>query len=188
MTKTRNHLRSFLQIFSIRRLNRKTFQCILCIVLVLSTSSCKKEYSLETHGLLPTKDAFQNFLVTASTFKLSAFYSDTPIDWDPYDTVGPKTDLWQYVRDYLKDDTLEFFPNNIATIHQGQNLIYTGSPQSFNVGYNIRTDSVGNVLFDFVDYDYQPFTYNLQNFNDTSIVVYIKTADATLFTRYSRIY
>ena len=164
-------------------------RCIILTALGLFLlSSCQKEYSAETMGLLSPKDTFMNYLLKNKTFKLDAFYSDVPIDFNPYDTVAPRTDLWQYVRDYLKDDTLVFLPGNLAQIIQGPNLISVGTPPVINVNYGAVSDSTGALLFNFVDYDYQPFTYQLLTFNDSSFVVFIQTPSAKLFTRYRRIF
>ncbi len=182
------HLGSYLHIvfYLTRHFSKRSI--ILTALGLLLLSSCQKEYSAETLGLLSPKDTFMNYLLKNKTFKLDAFYSDVPIDFNPYDTVGPKTDLWQYVRDYLKDDTLVFLPGNLAQIIQGPNLISPGTPPVISVNYGAVPDSTGALLFNFVDYDYQPFTYQLVTFNDTSFTVFIQTPDAKLFTRYRRLF
>ena len=164
---------------------------ILTIIMSIGSipfSSCTKEYSLETRGLLSPKDAFEKYLLDSKSFVLSAFYSDAPVDYDPLDTIGPTKDLWQFVRGYLKDDTLVFQPNNVANIVQGSYLIYPGSTATFNVDYAVSTDTTGHVLFDFVDFEYQPITYHLQSYNDTSFLVSVDTLGVTLYTRYRRIF
>ena len=157
---------------------------ILMIMLgVFSLPSCKKELTPQQQQQNKA-DEFQNFLVSSKKFHLTAYYSDIPVDYIEWDSVVlQETDLWKYVRDYIKDDEYVFkstgefeiiqnamrIPNDLSDTIQYQYGVYNGGDQ---VGFN------------FYDYEYLPLTYKLDSISDSSFVVYVNRGSAKIFSKY----
>jgi len=128
--------------------------------------SCKKETPIpEAHKQQAA--SFKSFLL-ANNYRLVSYKSDTPIDYDPTDTVPAKTNHWEYVSFHLKDDKITFNTNQV-NINQGNNLM-TGTTGDIVRTYSVAPDQEG-VAFHYLNFTYDPLTYRLIQFNDSAFVV-----------------
>jgi len=151
--------------------------------LMISFTSCKKEDTPEQQEQNKS-EAFHNLLQTSKTFHLTAYYSDIPIDYIETDSVVlQETDLWKYVRDYIKDDEYVFYSAGDFNIIQ--NSVKIPSDLSDTIHYQYGVYSAGDhVDFNFYDYEYQPLTYKLESFSDSSFVVYAYRGAARIYSKY----
>jgi len=102
-------------------------------------------------------------------YRLNAYYTLQPFDYDPTDTVSAKTNHWEYVSWWLKDDEVGF-SNNQVTIIQHANMMPMEMSDIIYRSYKVRADSEG-VAFDYLNFTYEPLTYRLIEMTDSSLVV-----------------
>src|SRR5689334_10297322 len=96
---------------------RKLYVMLIPIAMWMC-SGCTKAVSSEDNAAKKRADDFQASIVTHK-YKPVAFYSDKPIDYITTDNeVKSETDLWIYVKDYIKDDENLFNNNGTVTIYQ----------------------------------------------------------------------
>ena len=113
-------------------------------------------------------------------FQISAYYSEVPID---YDTSGVlKTDLWEFVSNWLKDD-LTSFKGDLATIEQGQDKIEGSPAETIEVRFKVLAD-VSGVNVAFVDHQYVNLDYRLVDFSDTAFTLYAYRGKNKVFSRF----
>src|SRR5687768_9882588 len=104
---------------------------LLLIALSVSLFACNKD-SDTPDPVDPVKPEDKEKATALTEFlkneklRLSKYYSETPIDYiDTDDVVMQETDLWNYVSNWLKDDSYDFNPSGIVTIEQNVNRIAT---------------------------------------------------------------
>lgn len=142
-------------------------KCLLLTVLF----SCKKETPIPEAN----KQLAQQFQTTLQQhlYRLAAYYSETPIDYEPTDTVGAKTNHWEYVSYYLKDDDVQFKDNGQVEINQKFNLMPGNDEQIFSRSYKVTPDQQG-VEFEYLNFTYEPLKYRLIELSDTAFIVKAK--------------
>lgn len=159
------------------------------VVTLFFFTSCQKELSLELGNVNASKaKLFQDFIVT-NKFQLKAFYSDIPIDYiTTDDTIKQETNLWSYVSNYLKDDYNIFMPGSTdITIDQNAIKMPGLEDSVLHKKYQITYDDNGVHLL-FLDYQYNPLTYNLNKIGPDYFILSVKwNHGATLFSRFERI-
>lgn len=148
---------------------------ILCIFSCIFYASCIKKDNTQTDDNIRPEDkekaaAMQAFL-QANTFKLTKYFSDTPIDYiDTDQVVKAESDLWEYVSIWLKDDRYGFEIDNQAVIEQNADKIETDASAVIRRKYVVTADKEG-VLFKFVNHQYETLNYRLISMNDSAIIV-----------------
>ena len=151
-------------------------------------SGCTKSVSSEeTNAAKKKADEFKTS-ITTRRYKPVAFYSDKPIDYITNDTeVRSETDLWIYVKDYIKDDVNQFNDNGTVTIFQNALKFPGNDAPSFTQDFNISVSGT-DVMLKFVDYNYVPTTYRLQEFSDAYFTVYIDgPSGSKLYSKFARV-
>ena len=114
--------------------------------------------------------ALSTFLNT-DKFRLTDYYSESPIDYiDTDQVVKAETDLWPYVSNWLKDDEYSFDGSGTVTIDQNEDRIDTDTAAVLTRSYKVEAD-VNGVAFKFVGHEYQSLDYRLITFTDTNLVV-----------------
>ena len=135
----------------------------------LFLSACKKT---EINGAEKKKAEEFKAAVLNQSFRLVAFYADKPIDYDANDGSSQlETDLWKYVKAHIKDDHITFV--NAADVEIKQNTTRcTGfDTDIISFRYAVGADNDKPAYFSFVDFDYRPFTYEIQEYNSNYILV-----------------
>jgi len=159
------------------------YSLILAFAL-LALAGCQKELSFENVNgpVEPSKEISRKY-------QLRDFYSDIPVDFDEDDdTVKSETELWSYVKDYIKDDVDEFF-NDSTLVRVFQNDIkMPGNDQpSMDKYYEVGNDVNGQYMT-FIGPEYEPLKYRLQEFNDDYFIIYVNWRHgATIYSRFERI-
>ena len=145
---------------------------------------CTKEYSFTNTGVAKNQ-SFESFLTSQPNgFRLVDFYSDVPIDFNPYDTILQKeTALWRYVPDYLKDDTNVFLPTGSVQIFQNNIKIPATSAPTLPRVYSVYPDG-NKTIFEFVEYNYDPFKYYLHEMGKDYFIIYVVQNGAKLFSKF----
>lgn len=114
--------------------------------------------------------ALDSFL-EANSFRLTRYFSDTPIDYiDTDQVVNADEDLWQYVSFWLKDDRYKFQSDNQVLIEQNADKFVADSSATFLRPYKVEADDNG-VIFHFIGHEYQPLDYHLISFTDSVLLV-----------------
>jgi hypothetical protein len=156
---------------------------LVLLTACLIFASCKKEFSLENYQpAQPVKEV--------RNYQLRAFYSDIPIDFIEYDNeVRSETDLWVYVKDYLKDDINEFhMDSTLVLIHQNDVKIPGNDEAVLTKSYIIGNDSEG-MYMQFLGPEYEPLRYRLLEMNENYFIVYVKWRQgSTVYSRFERVW
>lgn len=152
---------------------------LFLVVALIFLSSCTKELSLESH-----LDPFPNKI----KYQLKAFYSDIPIDFDETDTVvKQETDLWPYVKEYIKDDYNILLGNDSLVVYQNavkmpglaDDILYRS--YSFSSSNNIQ-------YMNFLTSAYEPDKYRLYEKTEDYFIIGLKWKDgARVFSRFERV-
>jgi hypothetical protein len=165
---------------------RKLYLMLIPVVGIFS--GCTKSVSNEESNEAQKRaDAFQTS-INAHRYKPVAFYSDKPIDYITNDNeVKSETDLWLYVKDYIKDD-INYFNNN-KTVTIFQNAVKMAGNESPTITADYGAMVVGKeVMFNFVDYNYVPTQYRLEQFDDAYFTVYVDgPAGSKLYSKFARV-
>jgi hypothetical protein len=138
--------------------------------------SCEKEFSLENARFV-------------SKYRLTAFYSETPVDFIESDSmVNLETDLWAYVYDYLKDDVYAFTENDTSVlVYQNTNVMPGNSEPVLYKQYVLSNEEDGT-YFDFLGPKYEPLHYRLiQKTNDYFIISVDWREGVTVYSRFDKI-
>ncbi len=155
----------------------------------LVITSCQK--SLSDEGSEETNKAkaaqFQS-AIHGSNYKLTAFYSDKPIDYVTTDAVvKSETDLWDYVRPHLKDDVTSFTGDASVVIMQNAVKIPGDDSPQLSRSYSTGFDK-SFVFFNFVDDAYKPQQYKLSEFDGSKFIVYIDwPGGVRLFSKFEKV-
>ena len=120
-------------------------------------------------------------------YKLVSFTSDKPIDYMANDNeTKAETDLWAYVKEYVKDDVNQFNDNTVS-IWQGTARVAGKDGDVITVAYGAQGKDAA-VMLNFVDYDYEPMQYKLDKYDDTQFTVYIDgPSGSKLYSKFSRV-
>lgn len=158
---------------------------VACLVALLPVTSCEKELSTEGSSVhLETAKAFNDF-VGEKKFRLTAFYSNTPIDYIEDDgEVRAETNLWSYVSGYLKDDINIFYTDNTVDVVQNEIKIPGIDDAVLPRTYSIGASESGAYIR-FLDYQYNALQYNLESIGDNYFIVYVPWKDGVrLYSRF----
>lgn len=144
---------------------------VATILLLTALFACKKEDPIPEENI-QLANAF-TASIQQHHYRLVSYISETPFDYDLTDTVGAKTNHWQYVSYYLKDDILQFNTDGTVLVNQYTNFMPGIPDQNFTRPYKVAADHEG-VRFDFMNFTYDPLTYRVISFSDSSFVVKAK--------------
>lgn len=161
------------------------------ILLIATIISCKKnEGGEESDGIKPEdkqRAADLSNMLQSNKFRLSAYYSESPIDYiDTDQVVKAETDLWQYVSSWLHDDAYIFGSDGTLTIEQNAMKIASDQSATITKDYAVNADKEG-VEFEFVGHEYQDLNYRLLTFNDTLVKVSATWNNKTVISEYKAI-
>jgi hypothetical protein len=147
--------------------------------------ACKKEKSANPISDADKKRAADvTALIQNHEYRLSKYYSESPIDYiDTDQVVKAETDLWPYVSNWLLDDNYAFASNGDVTINQNAVKIPTNSAPVIMSKYLVVADKDG-VRFDFVGHEYQTLKYRLVSFTDTAILFWATWNGKKVFSEY----
>jgi hypothetical protein len=127
---------------------------------------------------------FKSF-TTAKKFKIVSFYADKPVDYEDDDMeVKQETELWPYVKEYIRDDENRVTDNGEVHIDQ-MAIKYAGHDESTLIRpFKVLSDRTGTYL-EFVDYFYQPLRYKLLEFKENYFIIYIDfRGGAKIYSKY----
>jgi len=160
---------------------------VLSVTSCVTIISCNKSISAEDKAAQEQANAFQASILN-HTYHLVSYYSDKPIDYNPYDNVvKSETDLNIYVLPYLWDDQYVYGADGNLQIVQGDNKIPGNSAPIINFNYKIGVKT-GTVFFDYFDYYYKPMEYSLTTFNDSLFIINVPGPQGSrLFSKFLRI-
>ena len=130
---------------------------------------------------------FKTF-TAAKKFKIVSFYADKPVDYEQDDTeVKAETDLWPYVKDYIRDDVNRVTDNGQVHIDQ-MAIKFPGHDEATLIKpFKVLSDHTGAYL-EFVDYFYDPLRYKLLEFKENYFIIYIDfNGGAKVFSKYELI-
>ena len=146
---------------------------------LISCSACKKVNEEDEKKA----SEFRAF-TSAKKFKITHFYSDKPVDYEENDNeVKQETDLWVYVKDYIRDD-INIVDNNQVQIQQNAIKLPGSDAVTLTRPFNVGADRSGAYL-EFVDYFYEPLRYKLFEFKDNYFIIYVDfKGGAKLFSKY----
>ena len=172
---------------------RKSSVFLVGAIIVLISTSCsdKDENKIRT----PEEESelkatqFEAFILNKG-FRPVAFYSDKPIDYFEDDNeVKSETDLWSHVKPHIRDDKNTFTLPNLITVEQNKDKIAGIDSAILKRNWKI-THSRAGVFLDFIDFNYVPRSYKLQEFTNNTFTIYLnwtsrdRATSATLFTKY----
>ena len=165
---------------------RKLYLMLIPAVWILS--GCAKSVSNgDDKETQKRADEFQASVKTHK-YKPVSFYSDKPIDYITNDSeVRAETDLWIYVKAYIKDDVNLFNADGTVTIFQNALKFPGNEAVTLSVPYAVSA-SGKDVMVDFVDYNYVVTKYKLEQFDNAYFTVYIDgPAGSKLFSKFARV-
>jgi len=150
-------------------------------------SGCTKSVSDEENAAKKRADEFQTS-IKGHKYKPVSFYADKPIDYITNDVeVKAETDLWIYVKEYIKDDVNLFNGDATVTIYQNAVKMPGNESATFTVAYGTSVNGK-DVMFDFVDYNYVVAHYKLEQFDDGYFTVYVDgPAGSKLYSKFARV-
>ena len=151
-------------------------------------ASCSK--AVNTPGTTETDKRAAEFAAAlkSNKYKLVSFTSDKPIDYISNDNeTKAETDLWAYVKEYVKDDVNQFNTNATVSIWQGAIKVAGKDGDIISVAYGAQGKD-NAVMLNFVDYDYEPMQYKLDKYDDTQFTVYIDgPSGSKLYSKFARV-
>lgn len=161
----------------------------------LLLASCEKDLSLENAQPAPPVTPVEPPpppgppIEQSRQYKLTAFYSDVPIDFiENDDEIKVETDLWAYVQKYLKDDVFEFTNNSDELlVHQGDTTIPGNDSAVLHRTFSIGTDGNGQYIR-FLGPEYEVLRYRLQEMTDDHFIIWLKwRQNAKVYSRFDRV-
>jgi hypothetical protein len=121
------------------------------------------------------------------TYRVAAFYSDVPIDYNPHDTITSlETDLWNHVLYYLKDDENVFRDNGTLEVIQ-HNITMPGDASPVLIRQYSTENAEGTVMFNYLDHEYNPHQYYLHEKGNDYFIIYSKQGDVKLFSKFIQV-
>ena len=166
-------------------------KCWLLIVSLTFLFACKKENDKGDGDGIKEEDkqkaaAFSS-LIQKHSYKLTKYYSKTPIDYDNTDdVVKQETDLWPYVSAWLFDDAYIFKPDNNVDVEQNAEKIPTDDADVIHVRWSVAADTKG-VRFNFVGHEYQYLVYYLESFDDNKLIVWAKWNENDVYSEFTAV-
>ena len=150
--------------------------------------SCSKSVSNQQNNAAQQRANDFQASLKAHKYKPVAFYSDKPIDYITTDAeVKSETDLWVYVKAYIKDDVNLFNDNGTVTIYQNTDKMPGNEAATISVTYGAMVKGT-DVMFNFVDYNYVATQYKLDQFDNAYFTVYVDgPAGSKLFSKFARV-
>jgi hypothetical protein len=149
---------------------RKLYLALIPVLLL--ATSCTKSTSTDNNAAKQRADEFAAS-IKGHKYKLVSFYADKPIDYITNDNVvKSETDLWIYVREYLKDDVYLFNADGTFTIFQNAVKQPGNESASFNMSYKSSVDGK-DVGFDYISPDYATLHYKLDQFDNANFIIYV---------------
>ncbi|MEP7257084.1 MAG: hypothetical protein ABI687_01825 [Flavitalea sp.] len=161
---------------------------LVAALFILSISACSKKDEGASPEDIAKANEFKAFIETKS-FQISAndgYYSDKPIDYITDDAeVQSETDLWKYVSLWIKDDVNVFnFTTGQVSITQNAHQIEGNTNATIVKPFSVVADKTG-VVFNFMNYQYNPLKYHLVEFTNSYFLVYADwTGGAKVFTKF----
>jgi hypothetical protein len=160
----------------------------MLITTVWVLSGCTKSSGGEEDQ--ETKKRADEFSAAIRTYKFKpvSFYSDKPIDYITNDTeVRAETDLWIYVKEYIKDDVNLFNTDGTVTIFQNAIKFPGNDAATISTAYEVSTEGK-DVRLNFVDYNYVATKYKLDQFDNAFFTVYIDgPSGSKLYSKFARV-
>lgn len=159
---------------------------LLLVAVSFAAFACNKKS--ETVDPIRTEDkakaaALSDFLKDEK-FRLTKYYSDTPIDYiDTDQVVMQETQLWQYVSGWLKDDAYSFEDNGDVLIEQNDIRYEPDTATILTRHFSVAADADG-VAFRFLGHEYQDLNYRLISFSDTNLVVWARWNGKKVISEY----
>lgn len=141
---------------------------LITVCLLTFLFSCKKDGAPIPEA---NKQLAQQFDATLQQrqYRLVGYYSETPLDYEPTDTVPAKTNHWEYVSFHLKDDDVLFRSGQVE-INQRSALMPGNAEQVVTRTYKVRPDQQG-VEFEYLNFTYEPLKYRLVEISDSTFIV-----------------
>jgi hypothetical protein len=153
--------------------------------LALMLFACKKEESDGIKEEDKEKAATFAALIQKHDYKLTAYYAETPIDYDiEDDVVKQETELWPYVSPWLYDDAYTFKANNDVIVAQNTEKIPTDNAATITKRWTVVADKTG-VRFNFIGHEYQYLVYYLVSFDDTKLKVWANWNGNKVFSEFT---
>lgn len=163
---------------------------LVIAALIIFSTGCKKELSLEGQELKPElpEEPVEPPVKTFPKFQLKAFYSDIPIDFDETDgVVKLETDLWEYVQDYIKDDVIVFLENDSLEIHQNEKKLPGLEDAVLYRSFSIFMES-SKEFMNYLTPAYAPLKYRLYEMTEDHFIIGLKWKDgAYVFSRFAKV-
>lgn len=159
---------------------------LILLITTLFFAGCGKELSLENSK---PADLVVSVEEISRKYQLKAFYSDIPIDFIENDEeIRSETDLWVYVKDYIKDDINEFYNDStLVQIYQNDIKIPGNSAAVLQKYYFIGTDSDGWYM-KFLSPEYETLRYRLQEINEDYFIIYLSWKHGSkIYSRFERL-
>jgi hypothetical protein len=154
---------------AMNKLKTSIMKQFMIVALLLSTlAGCKKETAIPEENRVMAEN-FRELLMQHN-YRLVSYTSEMPIDYEPSDTVEAKINHWEYVSFHLKDDEINFSGDGTIVIYQHDHWIDGSESDTLMRVWDVITDKDG-VGFRFLDFSYNPLTYRLVSFSDSSFVV-----------------
>jgi len=162
---------------------RKLYLMLIPAIWILT--SCSKTASNEQNNAAQQRANDFQASIKTHKFKPVAFYSDKPIHYISTDSA--RTDLWIYVKSYIKDDVNVFNDNGTVTIYQNADKMPGNEAATINASYGTLVKGT-DVMFNFVDYNYVATQYRLEQLDNAYFTVYVDgPAGSKLFSKFARI-
>ncbi len=162
------------------------------LILFIATTlfaGCSKELSLENGKPADPVGPVEPAKEISRKYQLKAFYSDIPIDFvETDDVIKSETDLWSYVKEYIKDDINELFNDStLLRIYQNEIKIPGNDAPVLEKYYRIGTDAEGKYM-KYMGPEYELLHYRLLEFNDDYFIIYLKWRHgSTIYSRFDRV-
>lgn len=162
-----------------------TYRILTVAVCISLSFACKKEKDDGIKEEDKQKAIAVSALVQKHEYRLTAYYSKTPIDYDiTDDVVKAETDLWKYVSPWLLDDAYVFKADNNVDIKQNAVKIDTDNSDVIHVRWSVAADKKG-VRFNFVGHQYQYLVYYLVSFDDSKVVMWADWNGNQVYSEFS---
>jgi hypothetical protein len=165
---------------------RKLYLMLIPAACILA--SCSK--AVNTPGTTETDKKAAEFAAAlkSNKYKLVSFTSDKPIDYIANDNeTKSETDLWAYVKEYVKDDVNQFNANSTVSIWQGAMRVAGKDGDVISVAFGAQGKDDA-VMLNFVDYDYEPMQYKLDKYDAAQFTVYIDgPSGSKLYSKFAKV-
>ena len=165
---------------------RKLYLALIPAIWIFA--GCSKTVSNEQNNAAQKRANDFQASIKGHKYKPVAFYSDKPIDYITTDNeVKSETDLWVYVKSYIKDDVNLFGDNGSLTIYQNTDKMPGNEAATLPAVYGTLVKGT-DVMFNFVDYNYVATQYRLDQFDNAYFTIYVDgPAGSKLYSKFARV-